>query len=254
MTESGQTHWLSWANIKQNVHDIFTWQYYREGFSGWSKKSYIWLLVGLSVIIGTGFMHGFSTMTLISVLGGAIGFTCTLAITNNKRLNGVLGFVSAILISYVAWHANNNADIFMQVGYVLALDIPVILFGSAWNARKIRKMDRTGWLILLGTFIVMYSFLFWIDTQVFISPRPFIDAFSAAIGFTGAALMLGKYSSQYVMWSIQGVTSVLLWFITAQQGDANWVLFATYLLYLGNDVLGLFFSPWRMFNKSKQSS
>ena len=70
-------------------------------------------------------------------------------------------------------------------------------------------MDRTGWLILLGTFIVMYSFLFWIDTQVFISPRPFIDAFSAAIGFTGAALMLGKYSSQYVIWSIQGITSVL---------------------------------------------
>lgn len=83
----------------------------------------------------------------------------------------------------------------------------------------------------------------------FISPRPVIDAFSAAVGFTGAALMLRKYSSQYVLWSIQGITSVLLWFMTAQQDGANWVLFATYVLYLGNDVLGLFFSRWRMFNK-----
>ncbi|MBM7617533.1 nicotinamide mononucleotide transporter [Weissella uvarum] len=254
MTTSSQEHWLSWKNIKQNIHDVFTWQYYKEGFSGWSTQSYIWLAVGLTVIIGTGFMHGFSTMTLISVLGGAIGFTCTLAITNAKRLNGVLGFVSAFLISYVAWHANNNADIFMQMGYVLALDIPVILFGNAWNERKIHDMDKMGWLILIGTFVVMFGFLFWIDTHVFISPRPWIDAFSAAVGFTGAALMLGKYSTQYVLWTIQGVTSLILWFMTAQQGDANWVLFATYMLYIGNDILGLFFSPWRLFNRHNQNS
>lgn len=248
-TTDSAAHWLSWGHIKQNIHDVFTLNYYREGFSGWTRQSYIWLAIGLTVIIGTGFMHGFSTMTLISVLGGAIGFTCTLAITNAKRLNGVLGFVSAFLIAYVAWHANDNADIFMQMGYVLALDVPVILFGNAWNEREIHRMEHKGWLILIGTFLVMFTFLFWIDTHVFISPRPVIDAFSAAVGFTGAALMLGKYSSQYVLWSIQGITSVLLWFMTAQQDGANWVLFATYVLYLGNDVLGLFFSRWRMFNK-----
>jgi nicotinamide mononucleotide transporter len=252
MTTTTEEHWLSAKAIKENIRQLFTLEYYKEGLTGWTKKSYIWLAIGLMVIIGTGISHGYSTMNLIGVLGGVIGFTCTLAITNNKRLNGLLGFVSAILISIVAWSAHNNADIFMQVGYLIALDIPVILFGTAWNNRKIRSMDKMGWTILIGTFVVMYAFLFFIDTQVLVSPRPFIDAFSAAIGFTGAALMLGKYSAQYVMWFTQGVTSVILWYITAQQGDANWVLFATYMLYIGNDVLGLFFSPWRMFNKGEK--
>lgn len=233
-----------WSGVKNNIKSIFTFDYYKKGFSGWTLQSKIWLAIGLAVLLVTGFSHGYNTMTVISVLGGAIGFTCTLAITNNRKLNGILGFISAFLISYVAWNAGNYADIFMQMGYVITLDIPVILFGMAWQNKKIKTMDKQGWLTLIIGLLVMFGLLYFIDTHVFVSPRPVIDAFSAAVGFTGAFLMLGKYSSQYWMWTLQGIMSVTLWGITAMQGDANWVLFMTYVLYLGNDLLGLFFSPW----------
>ena len=233
-----------WENVKHNVKALFTLQYYKDGFSGWTPQSRVWWVIGLVVLLTTGFAHGFDPMTFISVVGGAIGFTCTLAITNNKKLNGLLGFVSAFMISYVAFHAGNYADIFMQMGYVITLDIPVILFGMAWQNKKIKNMDKQGWLILVVGLLVMFGLLYFVDTHVFVSPRPVIDAFSAAVGFTGAFLMLGKYSSQYWMWTLQGIMSVTLWGITALQGDANWVLFMTYVLYLGNDLLGLFFSPW----------
>lgn len=233
-----------WGNIKHNIKSLFTLDYYKEGFSGWTRQSRVWWVIGIIVLLTTGFAHGFDSMTIISVIGGLIGFSCTLAITNNRKLNGILGFVSAILISYVAFHAGNYADIFMQSGYVIFLDIPVILFGMAWQNKKIKTMDKQGWLILIIGLLAMFGLLYFIDTHVFVSPRPVIDAFSAAVGFTGAFLMLGKYSSQYWMWTIQGGMSILLWGVTAFQGDANFVLFMTYILYMGNDILGLFFSPW----------
>lgn len=231
-------------HILDNIKALFTWEYYKEGLSGWTNISRVWLVVGIIILLVTGIPHGLDPINIVSVIGGVIGFTCTLAITNNKRLNGLLGFVSAFMISYVAFHGGNYADIFMQMGYVLALDIPVILFGMGWQNKKIKAMDKNGWLILIGGVVVMFGLLYFVDTQIFTSPRPVIDAFSAAVGFTGAFLMLAKYSSQYWMWTLQGLTSITLWGFTAMQGDASWVLFMVYVLYLGNDVLGLFFSPW----------
>jgi len=32
--------------------------------------------------------------------------------------------------------------------------------------------------------------------------------------------------------------------LTAVHGDANWVLFLTYMLYVGNDLIGVFQSSW----------
>lgn len=231
-------------HILDNIKALFTWEYYKEGLSGWTNISRVWLVVGIIILLVTGIPQGLDPINIVSIIGGVIGFTCTLAITNNKRINGLLGFVSAFMISYVAFHAGNYADIFMQMGYVLALDIPVILFGMGWQKNKIKAMDKQGWLILIVGMLITYGILFYMDSQVFFSHRPWIDALAASAGFTGAFLMLGKYSSQYWMWTLQGILSVTLWAITALQGDASWVLFMTYVLYLGNDVLGLFFSPW----------
>ena len=231
-------------DIKENIKQLFTINYYKNGFSNWTKLSYIWLAIGLAVLLVTGLLNSINTNTIISVIGGLIGFSCTLAISNNKRINGLLGFVSAILISYVAMTSTNYSEIVMQMVYLLFLDLPVILFGDAWQKKEIKKMDKQGWFIMAMVFIISFGLLYLMDTHVFISHRPLIDAISAAIGVTGSALMLGKYSSQYVWWSMQGIMSITLWGITAFSGDSDWVLFMTYILYLGNDAIGLFASPW----------
>ncbi|GAP00481.1 nicotinamide riboside transporter PnuC [Fructobacillus ficulneus] len=244
MVNKETTSGYSWSDVKANMKQIFTWSYYKEGFSGWDKQSYAWLAIGLVVILLTGLPHGFETLSVLSMIGGAIGFACTLAITANKRINGLLGFVSAILISIVAFHSKNYSDIVMQMVYVITLDLNFMFFGNAWQNRKIKAMNTTGLVTALVTFIVAFFLLYTLDTQILVSPRPWLDAFSAAIGVTGATLTVAKFHSQYWMWTLQGLMSVTLWGVTASQGDANWVLFATYALYLGNDVIGLFFSPW----------
>ncbi|CAK1233874.1 nicotinamide riboside transporter PnuC [Fructobacillus tropaeoli] len=250
MSNEQSTSGYTWQDVKTNMKQIFTWSYYKEGFSGWDKQSYIWLEIGLVVILATGFPHGLETLSILSMIGGAIGFACTLAITANKRINGLLGFISAILISIVAFHSKNYSDIVMQMVYVVSLDLNFMFFGNAWQNRKIKAMNTNGWLLALVTFVVAFFLLFMMDTHLLISPRPWLDAFTAAIGVTGAALTIAKFHSQYWMWTLQGLMSVTLWGVTALQGDANWVLFATYILYLGNDVIGLFFSPWSRATKA----
>lgn len=230
-----------------NIKELFTLQYYKDGLADWTPQTRVLWTVGSIMLTFIAFLGAIDVWSLLSWLGGLIGFTCTLAITNGKRINGLLGFISALMISAVAFHSRNFADIFMQVGYILALDLPVIIQGNKWQQTKVRLLDTAGLWGGLTVWAISFVFMFVIDSH-FGSPRPFIDAFSASIGFTGAYLMLKKYASQYVMWTLQGLMSAGLWFITAMQGDANFVLFAVYILYLSNDVIGLFFSQWSVRN------
>ena len=45
--------------------------------------------------------------------------------------------------------------------------------------------------------------------------------------------------------------SVILWGITAAQGDANAVLFVTYILYLSNDMIAFFDKNISWFHHNK---
>lgn len=45
------------------------------------------------------------------------------------------------------------------------------------------------------------------------------------------------FREQYYFWTVQGILSIILWGVTAFQGDANLTLFLTYILYLTNDLL-----------------
>lgn len=238
-------------NVKDNLKQLFTLKYYKEGFSGWTKGSYVLLAVGIAFLTITGLIHGITETVVLSWVASLLSFSCVLAISNGKIINGVLGGVSAILISIVALQSGNPSDMIMQIVYFLVLDMPIILFGNVWAGTKIKgKLDKQGWLIILFVFLISFGLLYSMDAYLLNTPRPLLDAFAASIGITGAGLMLGKYSAQYYFWTAQGVLSVILWGVTAYQGDGNWVLFANYMLFILNDIIGLFASPWAKARKN----
>lgn len=242
---------ITGKEILGNIKELFTIEYYKEGFSDWSKVTKILWVIGFCVIVGTGLPHGLAITNIISIVSGLIGYTCVLAITNGKRINGLLGFISAVGIGGMAIHAGNPADALMQLAYLLALDIPVIIFGNRWTKREIRTFDKGALKIILSIGIIGFALMYAMDAFWLHTPRPFLDAFGATVGFIGSGLMLGKYSTQYFFWVLQGVMSLVLWGVTALQGDANFVLFATYAVYLLNSLTGLFFSPWADARKLK---
>lgn len=240
-------------------YSVFKPSWYVDQMKGWSTRSYFLLILGLGLIVGMTIGGGqFNTVTIATLFAGVLGFTCTLSITNAKPLNGVLGLVSALIYIFVAIQAKNFNDVLLQTVYIITLDLPVLLMPS-WAKdvdKKVRFLHEKGkglrnWTLTILFFVVVLAVLYYSDTHWFISPRPWVDSIAATIGITGSLLTTLRFSESYLMWTIQGIMSVILWGMTAFQGDANWVLFVTYLLYLSNDMIAFFDKDISWFHHNK---
>lgn len=243
-------------------YSIFEPKWYVNQMKGWSTRSYMLLLLGIGLIVGMTIGGGkFNAVTIATLFAGVLGFTCTLSITNAKPLNGVLGLVSALIYIFVAIKAKNFNDVLLQTVYILTLDLPVLLMPS-WAKdvdKKVRFLHENGkgirnWILTILFFVVVLAILYYSDTHWFISPRPWVDSIAATIGITGSLLTTLRFSESYFMWTIQGLMSITLWGLTAFQGDANFVLFVTYILYLCNDFIAFLDKDTSWFHHLKKAS
>ena len=249
------------TTAKQEIawYSVFKPSWYVEQMKGWTTISYALLLLGIGLIMGmTVGAAKFTSVTIATMFAGMLGFTCTLSITNARPLNGVLGLVSALIYIFVAINAKNFNDVLLQSVYILTLDLPVLLMPSwAKNVdKKVRFLHENGhglrnWGLTVLFFVVVLAVLYYSDTHWFISPRPWTDSIAATIGITGSLLTTLRFSESYYMWLIQGCMSIILWGLTAAQGDANWVLFVTYIMYLCNDLIAFFDRNISWFHHSK---
>lgn len=231
---------------------VFHPKWYVDQMSGWSRNSYILLAVGIMVQIFVGLQHGVNGLAITSTIAGIIGFSCTVSITNGKPINGVTGFISALLLSYVALVTGNYSDIVMQVAYIILLDLPVLLSRN-WGNFKAKSLTKHNWFYVALLFLVFLLATYYLDTQLLNSPQAKLDALAASLGLTGAVLTTVRFKESYYFWLAQGLTSVFLWTQTALNGHPVWVLLLTYCLYLCNDFLAMFDkgTPW--FSKAKHN-
>lgn len=219
---------------------VFHFSYYEDQLKGWSRASYLLLVIGIAFQLIIGLSHGITPLGVTSTIAGIIGFACTVSITNGKSINGILGFVSAIMLSYVAYKTGNYSDIIMQVAYIILLDLP-IMFSTSWGSDFTPKLMKGKYLWqTVVTFIAFWVLTYVLDTVILHSPQAFLDSLSASIGLTGAVLTVRQFRASYYFWTIQGIMSILLWIQTALNGHPVWVLMFTYLLYLANDMIAFF--------------
>ena len=219
--------------------DIFKLKWYINQMRGWSFKTYLLLMLGIGIIIGTTVASPIDQISLLTMVAAILGFTCTLAITNARQINGILGLISATIYIIVSVYAQNYANVILQGVYIVILDLPVLLLPS-WSKdteKHIHGLTLIKWLLTIIFFAMVLVLLYLLDTKLFTSPRPLIDATAGAIGITGSLLCMLHFREQYYFWTIQGILSIILWGVTAFQGDANLTLFLTYILYLTNDLL-----------------
>lgn len=236
-------------SIKEKHYDemsftrVFSWHWYKDQMTGWTKASYILLVVGIIIQLFIGLRSGFTMLGVTSTIAGIIGFSCTVSITNGRPINGILGFISAIMLIYVALVTKNFSDIIMQGAYIVLLDIP-ILIQKQWSSHDPRKMTSKDVLQTALIFLVFLAATYILDTVILDSPQAILDAVSATIGLTGAVLTVRRFRSSYYFWTAQGVMSIALWVQTAMHGHPVWVLMITYMLYLANDVVAFTDSKW----------
>lgn len=252
-------------NNKITLQQLFSIKWYIEQTKGWMRESYALILIAIigNAYISFGMGHPVTWTTFVTYLASILSIWTIGGITNAKPVNGVGGLTSAILYIIVALVAKNPADAMLQFIYIVLLDAPVLLLPS-WSAnvdKKIRFIHETGlrkekhgpafWYgVISATVVVVFILSYLMEVYILDSPRPLVDSAVLGSGFAGAILTTFRFGESAMVWFIQGALQVILWGQTAMMGDANWVLFFTYMLFMLNDILLVTKSKW-MHHKSE---
>ena len=238
---------------------VFSPKWYVEQTKGWLWESYALILIAAigNAYISFGMGHPITWVTFVTYIASILSVWTIGGIANAKQVNGIGGITSAILYIIVALVAKNPADAMLQGIYIVLLDIPVLMF-PAWSkdvTKKIRFIHETGirgekhgpkfwYLVIIGVAILAFAGAYLIETNLLHSPRPLVDSLVLGSGFAGAILTTFRFGESSIAWLLQGALQVILWGQTAMMGDANWVLFFTYMLFLLNDILLVTKSKW----------
>lgn len=234
------------THLPQYSKNVFRKGYFKWLFGQmeeWGKAS--WYLVGANFIIQVILMiQGWSNVpvshSIIGFLSANLSVLCVVGISNKAPIQGWFGLTSAIFIATNAYLAHNFADMTLQIFYIIFLDIFCILSPS-WNDNvKVHDIGGIkGWLKYVLFFFVAWGIIYYLYGLIN-DPRLFLDSLTLAISLTGAIMEFNLLRQQFVFWILGSVITISLWLQTAIQGDANYALVASYLVFLLNDMYALF--------------
>lgn len=221
--------------------DYFKWLFGQ--MKNWSKFSWGLIMFNLLLQLFLAF-QGLGTVpvshTIISFLAANLSVLCVVGISNKSAIQGWFGLTSAIFIAVNAYLAHNFADMTLQIFYMIFLDLFCILSPSWNNNVKVHSIGGLkGWIKYLVFFVVAWGVIYYLY-GLLNDPRLFLDSLTLAISLTGALLEFNLAKEQFVFWILASVITIALWGQTAMQGEANWALFASYSVFLLNDMYALF--------------
>lgn len=214
-------------------------------FTNFSTSSKLIGTIGAISIAVTAIMSGVTYLSALTLLGGLLGFLSVIQIVNRNWWAGITGTLSALIYIVVAIVAKNPSDAILNIVFLIALDIPIILNKEWQEDSNPHSITGKQFLILFAIFVIAFLGLHFMEVYITHSPRSFWSPLASSLGIT-AAVSTGymRVKEGFFVWSAQNVLQVILWSITAYMGDATWVMSAVYLSYSLNAVSAFFNGKW----------
>lgn len=207
--------------------------------SEWSKFS--WFLVIFNFFLQIflayqGWATTSLTQTVLGFIGANLSVMCVVGISQKSAIQGWLGLTSGIAIAASGIMAHNYADATLQIGYILFLDLFCIL-SPTWNENiTIHKMKKASdWFKYILFFFVVWGLAYLLYKELN-DPRILLDSATLAISVTGSLMEFNLIREQYFVWTAASIITLGLWIQTALNGDANYALVASYMIFLLNDI------------------
>lgn len=201
--------------------------------------------IGAISIAVTAIMSGVTYLSALTLLGGLLGFLSVIQIVNRNWWAGITGTLSALIYIVVAIIAKNPSDAILNIVFLIALDIPIILNKEWQEDSNPHSITGNQFLILFAIFVIAFLGLHFMEVYITHSPRSFWSPLASSLGIT-AAVSTGymRVKEGFFVWSAQNVLQVILWSITAYMGDATWVMAITYVFYTLNAGSSFFNGKW----------
>ena len=201
--------------------------------------------LGVIAILAVSLASGVTYLSALTLLGGLLGFLSVIQIVNRNWWAGITGTLSAFIYIVIAIIAKNPSDAILNVVFLVALDIPIILNREWQHDAEPNSITGKQGLALLAIFVVAFLGLHFMESYLLNAPRAIWSPLAATLGIV-AAVSTGymRVKQGFFIWSAQNVLQVVLWSITASMGDATWVMAVTYLFYTLNAGSSFFNGKW----------
>jgi nicotinamide mononucleotide transporter len=234
------------THLPEYSKNIFRKDYFKWLFGqmrSWNKTA--WAILAFNFAVQVILMwQGWSTVpvshSIIGFISANLSVLCVVGIGQKAPIQGWAGATSAVFIAINAFMAHNYADMTLQICYFIFLDSFCILSPS-WNEDvEVHSIGKfTNWIKYIVFFFVAWGIAYWVYGLVN-DPRLFTDSLVLAASLTGSMLEFNLAKEQFYMWLFTSVVTIALWWQTAQMGDANYALFASYLVFFFNDFYSMF--------------
>lgn len=201
--------------------------------------------LGAIAILAVSLASGVTYLSALTLLGGLLGFLSVIQIVNRNWWAGITGTLSAFIYIAIAIIAKNPSDAILNVVFLVALDIPIILNREWQHDAEPHSITGKQGLVLFSIFVVAFLGLHFMEVYLTHTPRAIWSPLAATLGIV-AAVSTGymRVKQGFFIWSAQNVLQVVLWSITASMGDATWVMAVTYLFYTLNAGSSFFNGKW----------
>ncbi|MBR4830237.1 MAG: nicotinamide mononucleotide transporter [Bacilli bacterium] len=181
------------------------------------------------------------------VVGGSMlfsGLLCAYLASEGKKINYIFGFISYILMGYVAFK-NNLFGIFFFYIFIFA---PLQIKGFAtWgknlnrkNDVKVREFTLSNSIIITLSCIAGSLLLGYILTLIPTQRLAFMDATSNCINLCGIILMILRFKEAWWLWLINNIIDLVIWIITVVHGgDGSTMVLLVSIGYLLINIYGI---------------
>ena len=234
------------TSVKKFQGNYFQWLV--DEFKGWRTITWAIWTFGVGFQLMNMISLGINTGTVVTFIGTSIGLLCTCGMLEQRTVNGLLGFISALALIYVNYEAKHYASVIDQLFFVGLIDLPLMFTWRTWGskmAQGVRQLDIKGWALSTGIIAALWAVLY--PTYVTLNDsNPVWDSLTLAIGAVASVLFFLRYTQTYNLWLAANVVNLILW-TTALYGHYTASAFAmvvSTIMYLVTSLYGRFFSDW----------
>lgn len=191
--------------------------------------------------------NGAYPLGILSTVGAIFSMLATRLISKQNNWGNFIGIVTTVNSGANDYLFGNASAI---ITYPLTFIIVTFAF-SNWNkGEKIRKIDKTYWLIVFGGMVIAFA-LVYLGAYLFggRTDHAFLGIVSITFGLSLGANFCNalKYEETWVSWIIYNIVQLIKNFM-----QANLANVVKYIFYLFNAFLTLF--DWKLNGDVKQKS
>lgn len=239
------------------------WQWLINQFQQLDRTAWLLYGLGLGLQFGILILNPISWTTIISFIGVAFGFLCTIMMAtkgwqkvlepdgtitehrvSGRSSNGALGAVSVVFYILLNAQAGHWFSILDQLIFFFAIDLAMIIKWRVWGhgeSEKTHNPTWKTWLYAILAILVLWAVLYPVGIVLHDS-QPVVDSLVLAFGAVASVTYVKRNSISYQLFILSNFVNVVLWFGALNQGlsPASLSMLAMTLMYMLSSVYGYY--------------